>query len=117
MTNRIPPDEPGSSPPGSFPPSSPPPPSGGYPAGSYPPKTNSLAIASLVCSLAGLLVGVSAPVGAVLGHFARRQIRERGEQGDGLALAGIIIGWIITGVLILSCCGVLAVLVLTATQS
>jgi hypothetical protein len=40
-------------------------------------------------------------VGAILGHIARRQIRERGEGGDGLALAGIIVGWILTGLLVL----------------
>jgi hypothetical protein len=67
--------------------------------------TNGLAIASLVCSLAGILVFFSAPVGAILGHVARRQIQERGEDGDGMALAGIIVGWIVTG---LGVCGCLA---------
>lgn len=62
--------------------------------------TNGLAIASLVCSIAGVATCVSAPVGAVLGHVARRQIRERGGAGDGLALAGIIVGWILTGLLV-----------------
>jgi hypothetical protein len=68
----------------------------------YPvaPPTNGLAIASLVCSIAGVATCVSAPVGAVLGHVARRQIRERGEAGDGLALAGIIVGWVLTGLLL-----------------
>jgi hypothetical protein len=61
------------------------------------PRTNGMAIAALVCSLAGLVTCISAPVGAILGHVARRQIRERGEGGDGMALAGIIVGWIITG--------------------
>ena len=60
------------------------------------PSTNGMAIASLVCSLAGLATcGLTSIVGAILGHVARRQIRERGEGGDGLALAGIISGWII----------------------
>ncbi|BCB80097.1 hypothetical protein GCM10022251_07250 [Phytohabitans flavus] len=75
-----------------------------YPGYGYPPPqraTNGLAIASLVCSLAGLATCISAPVGAILGHIARRQIRERGEGGEGLALAGIIVGWILTGLLAL----------------
>ncbi|MFC0528247.1 DUF4190 domain-containing protein [Phytohabitans kaempferiae] len=74
-----------------------------YPGYPYPPSppTNGLAIAALVCSLAGLATCISAPVGAILGHVARRQIRERGEGGDGLALAGIIVGWILTGLLLL----------------
>jgi hypothetical protein len=74
---------------------------GGY--GYGPPAaatTNGLAIASLVVSLTGLLCGLTAPVGAILGHVARKQIRERGEGGDGLALAGIIVGWVITGLMV-----------------
>jgi hypothetical protein len=67
--------------------------------------TNSMAIAALVCSLAGLAVFISAPVGAILGHIARKQIRETGEQGDGMALAGIIVGWIVTGLYICGCVG------------
>jgi hypothetical protein len=65
--------------------------------------TNGMAIAALVCSLAGLATVISAPVGAILGHIARRQIRETGEQGDGMALAGIIVGWIITGLAVCGC--------------
>jgi hypothetical protein len=74
----------------------------GYPAYGYgtpvaaAPATNGMAIASLVCSLVGLVTcGVTALIGAILGHIARRQIRERGEGGDGMALAGIIVGWIV----------------------
>jgi Domain of unknown function (DUF4190) len=83
------------------------PPAGGYGGQPYPVqarKTNGLAVASLVCSLAGFVIGVSAPVGAVLGHMALRQIRQTGEDGEGLAKAGIIIGWIITGLIVLGCC-------------
>jgi uncharacterized protein DUF4190 len=75
----------------------------GYPAYGYgtpmpaAPATNGMAVAALVCSLAGLVTCISAPVGAILGHVARKQIRERGGGGDGMALAGVIVGWIITG--------------------
>jgi hypothetical protein len=59
-------------------------------------QTNGLAIASLVVALASILLcGFPAIVGAILGHVARRQIRERGQAGDGMALAGIIVGWIV----------------------
>lgn len=84
---------PGSVPPGGHPPSGP---------GSYPPQNNTLALVSLICSLGGLIVGLAAPVGAILGHVALKQIRERGEQGEGMAKAGIIIGWILTGLMV--CC-------------
>ena len=42
--------------------------------------------------LALVLAFVFAPAGVVLGVMARKQIRQTGEQGDGLALAGIIVG-------------------------
>jgi hypothetical protein len=68
-----------------------------------------MAIASLALSLAGFFVGITAPVGAILGHIARKQIQETGEEGSGLATAGIIIGWIITGLVLIACCiGVIA---------
>ena len=76
-----------------------------YPGAATPPPTNVMAIVSLICSLAGLIVGISAPVGAILGHIALKQIRERGEQGEGMAKAGIIVGWVLTGLFLL-CCGV-----------
>lgn len=71
----------------------PPPP--GY--GAYPPQaapTNTMAILALVLSF------VFAPLGIVFGIIARKQIRETGEQGDGLALAGIIIGGVFTALFV-----------------
>jgi hypothetical protein len=56
----------------------------------YPRQTNTMAILSLV------LAFVFAPAGLVLGIIARKQIRQTGEDGDGLALAGIIVGGIAT---------------------
>ncbi len=38
-----------------------------------------------------MLTGIPA---IIMGHISRRQIRERGEQGDGMALAGLILGYI-----------------------
>ena len=66
----------------------------GYGVPAALPRTNGMAIAALVVSLTGLGCGVTGLVGAILGHVARRQIRERHESGDGMALAGIIVGWI-----------------------
>lgn len=61
-----------------------------------PPATNGLAIASLVVSIVSLVVcaGFTGFVGAILGHVAKGQIRRGNEQGGGLALAGIIVGWL-----------------------
>jgi hypothetical protein len=57
-------------------------------------KTNGLAIASLICSCAGILV-IPLIAGVVLGFVARSQIKQsRGTQrGDGLAIAGIVVGF------------------------
>jgi hypothetical protein len=66
------------------------------PHGAQQGRTNSLAIASLVCSLAGLVTCISAPVGVVLGHIALRQVRQTGEQGEGMAKAGLWVGYIVT---------------------
>jgi len=35
--------------------------------------------------------------------MARKQIREKGEQGDGLALAGLIVGYVFTGFYLVGC--------------
>jgi hypothetical protein len=73
-----------------------------------PKRTNPMAIASMTTSIVGLPLlmcyGLGLPVsivGAILGHIAKRQIRERDEQGEGMALAGIIMGWIGTGLAVL----------------
>ena len=70
----------------------------GYPP-AYPPAygrpTNTMAILALVMSF------VFAPAGLVLGIVARKQIARTGEEGSGLALAGIIIGGIFTAILVL----------------
>lgn len=74
----------------------------GYPATR---GTNGLAIASMVCSLAGLVTCISAPIGIVLGHVAKKQIAQTGEEGDGLATAGLVVGYILTGLTALACVG------------
>ncbi|HET9082721.1 MAG TPA: DUF1707 and DUF4190 domain-containing protein [Trebonia sp.] len=57
-------------------------------------RTNGLAIASFACGFGQFLVGPLATIPAiVLGHMARNQIRHTGEQGAGLALMGLLLGW------------------------
>ena len=59
------------------------------------PKTNSLAIASLCCGIGQLLVGIVAGIPAiVLGFVAIYQIRRTGEGGRGMAIAGIVLGFV-----------------------
>ncbi|WP_324276291.1 DUF4190 domain-containing protein [Blastococcus brunescens] len=51
--------------------------------------------------LALVMAFVFAPAGLILGIVARKQIRQTGEDGDGLALAGIIVGGIVTAIFVL----------------
>jgi hypothetical protein len=62
----------------------------------YPPAppTNGLAVASLVCGIGTFVVGVSFIPAIICGHIARRQIRQTGQQGGGMALAGLILGYV-----------------------
>lgn len=57
----------------------------GYP---YRPSTNGFAIAGFVCSFFGL-IGI---LGIVFSCIALGQIRQRGQAGKGLAIAGLVIG-------------------------
>lgn len=73
------------------------------------PPTNGLAIAALVVACVGVLGlcayglgGWIGAIGAILGHVARRQINERGDRGEGMALAGVIVGWVATGLFVLA---------------
>lgn len=73
----------------------------GYPPGAWgPPRpTNGMAIASLVLGILWIY-WVGSILALVFGYLARRQIAERGESGGGLALAGIVLGWIGVGFLV-----------------
>ena len=67
-------------------------------------KTNGLAIASLACGIAQFGFGPLATIPAIVfGHVARHQIKRTGEQGAGLALAGLILGWatVILGIVLI----------------
>jgi Domain of unknown function (DUF4190)/Domain of unknown function (DUF1707) len=67
-----------------------------------PQRTNGLAVASLVCGIGQLVAFWPATILAiVLGHKARRDIRRTGEQGDGLARAGIVLGYVGLGLTLL----------------
>jgi len=57
-------------------------------------KINGLATASLACGIAQFVFGPLATLPAIVfGYMALHQIKRTGEQGAGLALAGLILGW------------------------
>jgi multidrug efflux pump subunit AcrB len=54
-----------------------------------------------VLAIVGLILAIFFPiVGAIVGHVALGQIKKTGEEGRGLALAAVIVGWTLTGLAI-----------------
>ncbi len=87
-------------------------PQGGYPQAGYqqpgypqpqpqqvvyvtPQPTNTIAILALIFAL---LLG---PIGVIFGHIALSQIKRTGEQGRGLAIAGLVIGYVALAFLVI----------------
>ena len=73
--------------------------------------TNGFAVAALVLSILGWsMLPVLGSIGAIIfGHIARGQIRRSNgnEDGEGLALAGLILGWVSVGLAILAIAAIL----------
>jgi hypothetical protein len=84
---------------------------GGYaPAYQYPyalapsPPTNGMAIASMVLGILWLY-WIGSILALVFGYVALSQIKQRGEGGRGMAIAGVVLGWIGIGI------GIIAIIV------
>ncbi|GAB3557270.1 DUF4190 domain-containing protein [Spelaeicoccus albus] len=114
MSNQYPPPDPQNGPqyvppppPQYGQPAPPPAPYGYQPVYGYvpAPPTNTMAVVSLVSSLATLVVGIGWIPGIICGHMAVRQIQRTGEAGEGMARAGLIIGYVF---------GIITVLVILA---
>jgi hypothetical protein len=62
------------------------------------PRTNDKAVGAALCGgLVFFTAGLTGIPAVVLGHLARHEIRRTGESGDGLALTGLVLGWLATG--------------------
>lgn len=72
--------------------------------------TNGMAIASLVLGIVWVY-WIGSVLALIFGYVARSQIRQSGQSGDGMAIAGIVLGWIGVGLLLL-----LIVLGISASQ-
>ncbi len=72
----------------------------GYPTA---PKTNTLAIVSLVAAISAwvILPFIGSVVAVITGHMSLKQLKTSGEGGRGLALAGTIVGWVGVGFILL----------------
>lgn len=70
-----------------------------YAANPYAVNTsgNWMGIASLVLSLASLFFGITCIPGVILGHMGLSAAKRGTANNRGLALAGVIIGWIFVG--------------------
>ena len=118
MTDPQPPVPPVPSPEGVTPPPAAPAAQPAYPAygqpaapGYYAPPTNTLAIISLVLAFVFSIGGI------ICGHIALSQIKRTGEGGRGLAMAGLIIGYVFTGFVVLYIIGIVIFAVWAAAVS
>jgi hypothetical protein len=90
---------------------------GGAAVAAAAPSTSIMAILSLVFSLLGLLFIlpiIGSIVGAILGHMATREIRQKAGlvAGEGLARAGVIISYVGLVLWGLCCVGYIVLLIL-----
>jgi Domain of unknown function (DUF4190) len=74
----------------------------GYPPGypypfAAPQSTNGMAIASLVLGILWLS-WIGSLLALIFGYIALDQIKQRNQSGRGMAVAGIVLGWIGVGV-------------------
>jgi hypothetical protein len=71
-------------------------------------QTSGMAIASLVMGIAGwtLFPLLGSILAIVFGYAARREIRQRPDQltGDGMAVAGLVLGWLMVGISVVGLC-------------
>lgn len=79
--------------------------SGGVP---QPAPTSSTAIISLIAGILGLTLFpvIGSIIAVITGAMAKREIRESAGTigGEGLATAGVVLGWIGIGLLVLGLC-------------
>ena len=78
----------------------PPPYYGQFPPNYYPQPiakpTNGLAIASLVLGIVWIY-WIGSVLALIFGYVARNQIRRNNQSGAGMAIAGIVLGWVGVG--------------------
>jgi hypothetical protein len=62
----------------------------------------------MICGLAEFFTfGLTSIPAVILGHVARGQIRQTGEAGAGMAVTGLVLGWLAIGLWLLFWAGVL----------
>ena len=76
----------------------------GYGAPVGVPGTNGMSIAALVCGLTGFLCGITAILAIIFGFIGLSQTKQRGQNGRGMAIAGIILGalWVVAVIVLVA---------------
>jgi len=71
-------------------------------------QTSTLAVISLISAIAGFVIlwGIGPIIAVITGHMAKSEIRNSMGRltGDGLATAGLILGYLQIGLLVIGCC-------------
>lgn len=84
------------------------------------PKTNVLAVIAMIASILGalwILPIIGSIGGAIMGHISLKQIAANGEKGRGMALAGVIVGWVGLGLFVLIVGAIIAIGFAAALES
>ncbi|MGC5021247.1 DUF4190 domain-containing protein [Micromonospora sp. DT47] len=71
----------------------------------HPPLTSGMATASLVLGILGVLggwclFGLPCILAVILGHLALRETRDGTRSGHGMAVAGLVLGYVFVGPMI-----------------
>lgn len=77
-----------------------PPPGSPLPGYGPPQSTNGLAIASMVLGILWIY-WIGSILALIFGYIAKNQIKQRNEAGGGMATAGIVLGWVGIGFLVI----------------
>lgn len=81
-----------------------------YPSPAAHRALNPWAIVSISFAISGVLGSwcIGGVIAVITGHIARHQIKETGESGAGMALAGLILGYVEIGIFMLFIAGYVA---------
>jgi hypothetical protein len=82
-------------------------------------KTNTLAIISMIASIVGflwILPFIGSLAGVIMGHISLRQIATNGEKGRGMALAGVIVGYVGLALFVIGIIAFIAFFAFAASQ-
>jgi hypothetical protein len=93
----------------------------GQPGYGYPQSrpTNTMAVVSLIAAISAFVIAplVGSIVAVITGSMAKKQIAESGEEGGGMATAGLVVGYIGIALAVLGLIFVVILIAAGATTS